>query len=64
MDDEDFLDGYHGRLESVPDTAFRAARIYVCSTADFDAEKTILMKHSYSKLRIWCREKFDINFEV
>lgn len=64
MDEKNFLDGYHGRLASVPNTALRTARIYVCSGADFDAEKTILMKHAYGNLKIKCREKFDVNFEV
>ena len=65
MDYEAFIDGYHGRLTTAPDTALQTARVYILSDrADFDVEKVVLLKKIYAKLKSRCREKFNINFEV
>ena len=55
----------HGRMEDLPQPQSKIVRIFLSSTfTDTYAERNLLIKSVYPKLKKVCKEKFDLDFQV
>ena len=55
----------YGRMDRLPPTPSKTARIFLSSTfTDTYAERNLLIKSVYPKLKKICKERFDLDFQV
>ena len=56
---------YHGRVENLPRSTAKIVRIFLSSTfTDTTTERNLLMKNVFPELRRYCRDKYDVDFQV
>ena len=56
---------YHGRIENLPRSASKTVRIFLSSTfTDTTTERNLLMKNVFPEMRQYCRDKYDVDFQV
>ena len=56
---------YHGRIGSLPKSSAKIVRIFLSSTfTDTVVERNMLMKHVFPQMRQYCRDKYDLDFQV
>ena len=56
---------YHGRVENLPRSTSKIVRIFLSSTfTDTTTERNLLMKNVFPDLRRYCRDKYDVDFQV
>ena len=56
---------YHGRVKNLPRSTAKIVRIFLSSTfTDTTTERNLLMKNVFPELRRYCRDKYDVDFQV
>ena len=56
---------YHGRTENLPRATSKTVRIFLSSTfTDTYTERNLLMKNVFPEMRKYCRDKYDLDFQV
>ena len=56
---------YHERVENLPRSTAKIVRIFLSSTfTDTTTERNLLMKNVFPELRRYCRDKYDVDFQV
>ena len=56
---------YHGRVENLPPSTSKIVRIFLSSTfTDTTTERNLLMKNVFPDMRRYCRDKYDVDFQV
>ena len=56
---------YHGRVENLPRSTSKIVRIFLSSTfTDTTTERNLLIKNVFPDMRRYCRDKYDVDFQV
>ena len=64
-DEQDIDYVYHGRMQNLPASTSKIVRIFLSSTfTDTYTERNLLMKNVFPELRKYCRDKYDLDFQV